>query len=457
MPRIITLHEKISVIDNWLNGESRNDIATKHNIGSSTVYNIVEEWSNGLGGDVQLADRLRELGIKLKKNGLTVSDCAKGLRMLMMLKKYGIKDDDESQEKVSYFLKEIYAKCQEVGFTPQQVFDYISDILKFSQEIPISQIPNYMKKRSQEKEDLESSVQQLSKKIKELADIQKDKQQELDRLSKIEEIKTQTYKMFTSAQFRLERYGIKMDDMDMFVKSVVGISKQNYDPVQILAKIAEHEKLEKDLYSYKEEITRIKNESANLNQEIENQKNNLNYYNIKIDFLNDLETRGFGITELRTLINILNEIGLEHNQDFDDIRKKFFDDLKNYEEIIGSRKEIERLKNELKNLEIQISNEREKYNSYPKIIESINRLTGAGIPEEDIVKIDRILSMTYYYLYKDNRVYKEALFDDLQKYGDLKIAIKNLEDIERDLKSRKKTQDKPRKKKLDTEDKTKGK
>ena len=39
--------------------------------------------------------------------------------------------------------------------------------------------------------------------------------------------------------------------------------------------------------------------------------------------------------------------------------------------------------------------------------------------------------MTYYYLYKDNRVYKEALFDDLQKYGELKLAIKNLQDIER--------------------------
>jgi len=304
---------------------------------------------------------------------------------------------------------------------------------------------------------LESSVQQLSKKIKELVDIQKDKQQELERLSKIEEVKTQTYKMFTSAQFRLERYGIKMDDMEMFVKSVVGISKENYDPVQILAKIREHEKLEKDMDYYKEEIIRMKNESAKLNQEIENQKNNLNYYNIKIDFLNELETRGFGITELRTLINILNEIGMEHNLDFDDIRKKFFHDIKNYEEIIGSRKEIERLQNELKNLEIQISKEREKYNSYPKIIESINRLTGDGIPEEDIVKIDRILSMTYYYLYKDNRVYKEALFDDLQKYGDLKLAIKNLEDIERDLKTKKKTQEKPTKKKTDTMYKTKGK
>ena len=59
---------------------------------------------------------------------------------------------------------------------------------------------------------------------------------------------------------------------------------------------------------------------------------------------------------------MLNEIGLENNQDFDEIKKKFFNDVKNYEEIIGSRKEIERLKNELKILEIQTMKEREKYN-----------------------------------------------------------------------------------------------
>jgi len=83
--------------------------------------------------------------------------------MLMMLKKYGIKDDDENQEKVPYFLKEIYTKCQEVELKPQQVIDYISDILKFSEEIPLFQIPEYLKK-IEEKKDLESSVQQLSKK-----------------------------------------------------------------------------------------------------------------------------------------------------------------------------------------------------------------------------------------------------------------------------------------------------
>jgi hypothetical protein len=51
-------------------------------MGSGTVYNIVYEWSNKFG--IEKANVLRELAVKLKKNGLTVSDCAKGFRMLMI-------------------------------------------------------------------------------------------------------------------------------------------------------------------------------------------------------------------------------------------------------------------------------------------------------------------------------------------------------------------------------------
>src|SRR5215204_2673082 len=349
MPRIITLHEKLSVIDAWLSGESRNDIAIKHNIGSGTVYNIVEEWSNGLG-DAQLADRLRELAIKLKKNGLTASDCAKGLRMLMMLKKYGIKDD-ENQEKVPHFLKEIYTRCQEVELIPQQIFDYISDILKFSTEIPIYEIPKFMKKRIEEKEKLESEIQELSKKINELSDMQEEKAEEIERLSKMEETMTKTYQTFTIARYRLKQYEIGMDDIDQFVKCVVGISKEGYNPVQVLKKIAGYESLEKEANHYRGEVNLFKAKSAKLNQEINVQKNDLSYLKIKGDNLQKLEERGFGIHELRTLINILNEIGLENNQDYDETREEFFDDVKNYEEVIGSRKERKRLKNEIRSLE----------------------------------------------------------------------------------------------------------
>ena len=157
--------------------------------------------------------------------------------------------------------------------------------------------------------------------------------------------------------------------------------------------------------------------------------------------------RGFGIIELRTLINILNEIGREKNQNFDVTIKKFFDDVKNYVEVIGSRIEIDRLKNELKILEIKTMNERENYIAYPTVIESILRLAGSGINEQDIIKIDKILSMTDYYLNKDKPLYKETLIDDLQKYGNLKLAIKNLQEIEKDLKLKKRTRYKQMKKK----------
>ena len=71
-----------------------------------------------------------------------------------------------------------------------------------------------MKKKIEEKEELESAMQELSKKIKELADIQEEKEQEIERLSKMKERMTKTYKIFTTAQFQLEQYGIEMDDMD---------------------------------------------------------------------------------------------------------------------------------------------------------------------------------------------------------------------------------------------------
>ncbi|MDF2738313.1 MAG: hypothetical protein K0S93_2173, partial [Nitrososphaeraceae archaeon] len=456
-PRIITLDEKLAVIDDWLNGESRNDIAIKHNMGSGTVYNIFEEWSNEIGA--QRADRLREIAIKLKNNRLTVSDCAKGLRMLMMLKKYGIKDD-EDRERVTFFLKEVYTKCQEVGLTPQQVFDYISDILKFSSEISISQIPQFIKKRIEEKEELESTMQKLYIKINELSHIQEEKEQEIQRLSTMEETMTKTYKTFTIAKHQLKQYGIEMENIDRFVQSVVGISKENHDPVKILAKIADHENLEKNSRYYNDQVNSNKDELAKLNQDIDGKQKDLNSFRIKLEIMDELETRGFNIRELRTLYNMLNKIGRENDYTYDEVRNKFFDDVKNYEEVIGSRKEIDRLKNDLKSLEVNIMKEREKYSAYPEIIESITRLTGSGISEHDIVKIDRVLSMTDYYVYKDKPRYKETLIDDLQKYGKLKLVIKNLKDTQLKLKSNKgpaEKTNKERKNELDTMKTTKRK
>ena len=180
-------------------------------------------------------------------------------------------------------------------------------------------------------------------------------------------------------------------------------------------------------------------------------KNNLNYVKLKLKIFDELEIMGFNIPKLRDLFNLLNEIGRENDLTVDQIIDKFFDDVKNYEEVIGSRKEIDRLKNELKNLQIKTLKEKEKYIAYPTVIEAILRLAGSGINEQDIVKIDKILSMTDYYPNKDKPLYKETLIDDLQKYGNLKLTIKNLQEIEKDLKTKKRTRHKQaEKREIDT-------
>jgi hypothetical protein len=397
---------------------------------------------------------LRELAIKLKKNGLTVRDCAKGLRMLMIFKKYGI-TEDEDQEKVIYFSKEVYTKCQEVGLTPKQVFVHIIDILKFSSEISISQIPQYMQKRiEQKKKQTESTVQKLFKKIDGLADTQMKTEQEIERLSKKKETMTRTYQTFAILKSKLKQYGIEMENIEQFVKCVVGVLKENYNHVQILSKIADYETLEKNSRYYNEQVNLKKDELAKLMQDIDLHQKKLNPLKIKLDMINELEMMGCGINEFRTLNNMLNEIGEDNKQSFDVIRKQFFDAVKNYEEVVGSRKEIDRLNNELKGLQAQTMKEREKYNAYPKIIGSITRLSSAGISEEDIVKIDKILSMTDYYLYKDKPLSKETLIDDLQKYRNLKLAIRNPERVKKNIKAKKKTQYKSMKKKTSTMNKT---
>jgi hypothetical protein len=100
--------------------------------------------------------------------------------MSMIFKKYGIKEDEE-HDGVIHFLKEIYLKCQELNLTPQKVFMYICDILNFSNEISLSQIPQFLKIKTKEKEELEISIQNLNQQIKELEYIQKEKEQEIQK------------------------------------------------------------------------------------------------------------------------------------------------------------------------------------------------------------------------------------------------------------------------------------
>ena len=239
-----------------------------------------------------------------------------------------------------------------------------------------------------------------------------------------------------------------MENLGQFVECVKGIAKENYDVTKVLELIRDYENLLNYIQLYKKDVEAKKDELNLLNQEINSRKALLDSYRIKSDIAEDLERMGFGINELKNLYDTLMEIGRENNinnKTFGQIKKEFFNDLQNYVEILGSRNERDRLKNEIKNLGLQLIKERERYNSYPKVVQSLERLSNVGMYEDDIIVMDKIISMAGIHLYKDKSRYKQNLMDDLQKHGNLMLAIKNLKGKQIVLKSKKKTRNQKKK------------
>lgn len=69
--------------------------------------------------------------------------------------------------------------------------------------------------------------------------------------------------------------------------------------------------------------------------------------------------------------------------------------------------------------------------------------------------IDKIISIAGIHIYKDKSRYKQNLMDDLQKHGNLMLAIKNLNCKQIVLKTKKKTRHQKKKQRTYQQSKTK--
>ena len=80
------------MIQQWLEGKSRDVIAAENGLSAGAVTNIVNEWRQAL--ELGAAVELRDLAITLKKIGITPAQCAFGFRVAMIMSKIGVKEDN---------------------------------------------------------------------------------------------------------------------------------------------------------------------------------------------------------------------------------------------------------------------------------------------------------------------------------------------------------------------------
>ena len=108
------------VIQDYLNGKTRNQIARDNNTSTGNVSNITNEWMRRIGRSD--GEEIRDFVKLVRKAGLSVKQCADGYRTTQLMKKTGILSDDEiyqdNNEEFTAFVKEIYLNCKDAGIDP---------------------------------------------------------------------------------------------------------------------------------------------------------------------------------------------------------------------------------------------------------------------------------------------------------------------------------------------------
>ena len=140
---------KKKVIQEWLQGFSRDSIALINNIGLGTVTGIVKQ-SRPKIPDIDL---LREVALIIKKGNLDINHFTSSIRLKNMLDKLGL-----SEEMMEPLLEDIETHCFRGGLDINQFVSKIREVSKLVDNlgISISEIPSYINQKNEEIKNLES-------------------------------------------------------------------------------------------------------------------------------------------------------------------------------------------------------------------------------------------------------------------------------------------------------------
>ena len=427
MPAAISETIKKIVLYDWLEGRSREEISSRNKVSTGAVSNIVEEWRTGLVNyDI---DALRTLSLSLKNFKLTPEKSAAGFRVAMMMLKIGV-----TEESFNYFIKEIYNRCQLLNISPEQIGIYIQEIVQLSHLVIPSKIPQFLENKTKEIEAIENESIQKRQELVELDKEVTQAQNRLDNLLEREKTSIETIEWQDNIKQELEKEGISVDELKLFVQCVKGIKKKNYDPHEVVLQYSDYNELNKIVEALEISKEKEERELQDLRTQLSFLKNEINENSLKLDKIRQLEKIGFGLQELKILGSTLKEIALENDLKNDLVIKQFFSDLTEYEKKTGFRNLLEKNVQEYNRLNEQIAITRANLSAHTFLGPILQNLLNKNVTEKDIMDINAILSLGggSDYFTKDN-FDKQSLIQDIEKYKTIKQSLSSLEHQNKDL------------------------
>ena len=439
MPASIPNNIKNHVIHEWTKGESRDQIATGNNISTGAVSNIIHKWKNDL--DEYDIDSLRQLSTSLKKLNKTPKQCSVGLRTTKMMQKLGVNEDG-----FGYFMNEIYKRCELLEISPDQIGNLLNEIIQLSKITYPSQISTYIKKKTEELTEITNKVE---KEIKKLNDLNQSFSETNDRLNILltkENESVNIINWYNDLRKILEENSISFVNVQSFVNCIISLRKKNYDAEKIIKEYSEIENITKLIEiqheAYEtciEELEKLKEQKQKMNFEIEGNRQ-------KLTKLFRLEKMKFGIEELTRLQYTLLEFAKENNTDYNEIVKKFFDGLEDYDFKQRFQKKLDNIIYEHNQLKMKVEGNKKILQQQLQVIGKLNYFM-TMFSTEDINNIKSIVT-DIEKNYIDENIHsfdKQKFFKDLKEFSKFKqkkdLTNRNGEKQKQDLKEHKNNAD----------------
>jgi hypothetical protein len=144
MPAKIDEDTKVGVIELWLSGMTRDQIAKIKNIGTGTVSSIVTDWRQGLV-DIDM-EPVRELSVQIRKLGINLIECADAARLVSRIKRGG--GNVRGLEKL---LTSIQNRCIASGLPQEKICELLIQLFNISksQSIPLESVPDQIERKIQ--------------------------------------------------------------------------------------------------------------------------------------------------------------------------------------------------------------------------------------------------------------------------------------------------------------------
>lgn len=415
MPVKLPHATKSLVIQQWLQGKARNDIAAENGVSSGAVTNIVKEWKHNLG--FAAADELRELALTMKKVGISAAQCALGFRIATTMLNVGV--DEDSFES---FILDVYNRCKVIGLSPENISFYLQDLIEFSTTVlPLSKIEDYIVEKIDDKRKLEQEIEKLTVQKETLQQEKSDAESIRDMALQEEKMTSSGLKWYSDLRTELRKYSIPIDDISKFGKIVDNIREYGYDVDKVIKEFSDLEVLRSSRDTIQQIVQTLESKYSNLDQQRSTLEVFVNMHNQALSTYQHLDAMGFGLKQLDFLRNTVKEIALDNEIPVEEAVTKFLLDVeRQYNNKLGFQSKVESLRDEVNKLSQEQTRLRCELLLLPLVGPKLVKLTQSGVSEQDIVNIAAVFEK---YVAGIDR---QSFASELQTYGGLKSAIQKL-------------------------------